>query len=258
MTKKQQKEPSDLEQLTYSFPTRLERLWGEVKTPLFWSVGAVISLGFLVAFSVTPDGGAKLAQLPYEAQDLMEKKAPGTSLAQMLDKRLGNFKEENLALAMDRAKLEMRVAQLEQSYGDITASIPIQPVAISSPPAVDTSNPNGKADIPIISPGTDVMTGKGAVTLTTRSQFGADLGPAASLNEVRARWIKLMEKFGSIMTGYEPVITAQDSARGVELRLVIGPFANVTEAANLCARLQAAGLNGCSPAPYDGQRLALR
>lgn len=249
MAKKQQN--TDLDDLIFSVPNRLERLWEEIRIPLFWSLAAVISMGILVSLSVTPKGGERLAQIPYDMQDIIAKQNAGASLSAALDKRFGDVREENLQLAAARAKLEMRVAQLEDSVGDITASIPKAPktAAVASPLA------DSKTAVTIPDDG---MKGKGAMTLATRSEFGIDLGPSESLRSARTAWVKLMEQYGSLMTGYEPLISVQDADDNVPLHLVVGPFSNLAEAASACAKLKAAGLASCAPVPYEGQRMALR
>jgi hypothetical protein len=247
----------DLEDLVFNFPGRFERLWEDVRIPLFWSGAAVICLSLLVGFSVSRTGGERLAVLPYEMQDLIQKRQPGTSLTAALDQRLGQYRAETTKLAAARTNLEQRVAQLEETYGDITASIPIrQPTeaaasAAIAPPADASFKKTAEAAV------TDEKSA-GSLTMTTRSQFGIELGTDQTMGGLRTRWIKLMEQFGMIMTGYEPVISASDGEGGVTLHLVVGPFSNAQEAAEACAKLRVAGLSSCSPAPYDGQRLALR
>jgi hypothetical protein len=247
----------DLEDLIFNFPTRFERLWQDVRIPLFWSGAAVVSLGLLVGFSVSRTGGERLALLPYEVQDLIQKRQPGASLSAALDKRLGQYNIESTKLAQARVNLEQRVAQLEETYGDITASIPKRqdiPAAanVVAPPA----DANFKKTAEAAAAGDEKSAG--SLTMTTRSQFGIELGTDQTMGGLRTRWINLMEQFGMIMTGYEPVISASDSEGGVTLHLIVGPFSNAQEAAEACTKLRTAGLSACAPVPYDGQRLALR
>jgi hypothetical protein len=98
----------------------------------------------------------------------------------------------------------------------------------------------------------------GSLSLATRSQFGIDLGAERSIGALRTHWIKLTEKFDAITKGYEPLISVSDAQGGVMLHLVVGPFSNAAEAAEICAKLRASGLSACTPVLYDGQRLALR
>ncbi|MES2905707.1 MAG: SPOR domain-containing protein [Pseudomonadota bacterium] len=252
---------ADLDDIIFSVPRRLERLWDEIRVPLFWSTAAVISMGILVSLSVTQKGGERLAQIPYDMQDLIQKQNPGASLSAALDKRMGSVRDENLELAAARTQLETRVAQLEDSLGDITASIPqTAKIAPAVPNTATTVAPSPKelAALNKTLPQGDELAAKGHLTLATRSEFGIDLGGYSSLRAARDNWIKMMEQYGAIMTGYEPVITARDGGDTVSLHLVVGPFSNITDAAAACAKLRAAGMTNCAPASYDGQRLALR
>jgi hypothetical protein len=249
----------ELEDMAYSIPSRMERLWNDIKIPLLWSSAAIVSLSLLVGFSVSREGGQRLAVLPYEMQDLIQKRQPGTSLTAALDQRLGQYKDETVKLAAARTNLEQRVAMLEESYGDITASIP-QRIAVPSPQGANVAPPADTAVIKKstaqLAPSDEIATG--SLTMTSRSQFGIELGTDQTMGALKTRWIKLMEQFGVIMTGYEPVINASDGKTGVMLHLVVGPFSNAAEAAEACAKLRSAGLSTCAPVPYDGQRLALR
>ncbi len=245
---------TDLEELVFSFPTRLERLWEDVKIPAYWSLAAIAALGILVSFSVTRKGGERLAMLPYEMQDILEKGQPGTSLNAALEQHLGHLREENVQLTVARTKLEARVAQLEESMGDITASIPKRETV---PAQSATAVPPAEAKTALASTIPVAAETGGGVTMTSRSQFGIDLGTEQTMGALRIRWVKLMEQFGMIMAGYEPIISVRDADSAVALHLVVGPFSNAAEAAEICAKLRAAGLGACAPAPYDGQRLAL-
>jgi hypothetical protein len=240
----------ELEDLAFSIPARAERLWHEVKFPILWACAAVISLSLLVSFSVTRKGGERLAMLPYEMQDVLQKRAPGSSLTAALDKHFGQYRNEAARLATTRSNFEQRIAQLEENYGDITGSLPKR--ASVPAPAVAPVAPQLQKTA-----ATDEAS-NGAITITTRSQFGIDLGTDQTMSALRTRWIKLMEQFGMIMTGYEPVISASDTETGVVLHLVVGPFSNAQDAAQACMKLRAAGLASCAPVPYDGQSLALR
>lgn len=247
----------EIEDLAFSIPSRLERLWQDVKIPLAWSTAAVVSLSLLVGVSVSRSGAERLALLPYAMQDLIQKRQPGASLSAALEQRLGPYRNENTKLAAARATLEQRVAQLEESYGDITASIPKR-AAVPAPAGVNVAPPADAAFKKAAEAAAGDEKSTGALTMTSRSQFGIELGTDQTMGGLRTRWVKLMEEFGMIMTGYEPLISASDSESGVTLHLVVGPFSNAQDAAEACVKLRAAGVSTCAPVPYDGQRLALR
>lgn len=95
-------------------------------------------------------------------------------------------------------------------------------------------------------------------SIITKTEFGIDVGSEKSLDGMRALWNSIKGIYGAQMDNLRPVIAVREGARGnaVELRLVIGPVANASAAAKLCA-----GFTQnlpCQPVVFDGQRLALR
>ncbi|HXW26455.1 MAG TPA: hypothetical protein VEK73_17050 [Xanthobacteraceae bacterium] len=201
-------------------------------------------------------------------------------------------------LAADRDRLAARVGALERNFDDVTGSIPNRPAAERSaaanpgasplPPAlapgaaVNAEATRASAPPPIVSPPAVVPaqlqgqtpvagaptraaalaplaadTGAAAST-ATKTEFGIDLGTAATVDGLRNLWASLKESHAPLLEGLRPLVTVRDGAKpgAVELRLVVGPLANAGVAARLCAALAAAGLT-CAPAVFDGQRLAL-
>jgi hypothetical protein len=94
--------------------------------------------------------------------------------------------------------------------------------------------------------------------VSTRTEFGVDLGGAPNVASLRAAWDRIRRIHGTQLEGLRPVIGIRDGRAGqVELRLVVGPITNAGAAAKLCAMLANAGLS-CQPTTFEGQRLALR
>jgi hypothetical protein len=98
-----------------------------------------------------------------------------------------------------------------------------------------------------------------AASTATRTEFGIDLGSAATVEGLRTLWSSVKGSHAPLLEGLRPVVAVRDGAKpgALELRLVVGPLANAGVAARLCAALAAAGLT-CEPAVFDGQRLALK
>jgi hypothetical protein len=133
-----------------------------------------------------------------------------------------------------------------------TGPSPIPPQASAQPPA--PAVPARTASLaPIAS-----ETGAAAST-ATRTEFGIDLGSAATVEGLRNLWSSVKGSHAPLLEGLRPVVAVRDGAKpgALELRLVVGPLANAGVAARLCAALAAAGLT-CEPAVFDGQRLALK
>jgi hypothetical protein len=141
------------------------------------------------------------------------------------------------------------------------ASSPPASVGIAMAPAqVPTQNP-----APALSPSRNATaapmaaeTGAAGST-ATKTEFGIDLGAAATVEGLRNLWDSVKGSHAPLLEGLRPVVAVRDGAKPgmVELRLVVGPLANAGVAARLCAALAAAGLT-CQPAVFDGQRLALK
>jgi phosphoribulokinase len=95
--------------------------------------------------------------------------------------------------------------------------------------------------------------------VATRTEFGVDIGGAATVAKLRALWQSLRESREALFEGLHPVIAVRESTRSgaVDLRLVVGPVIDAQAAARLCATLSAAGLS-CQTTVFDGQRLALK
>jgi hypothetical protein len=131
-----------------------------------------------------------------------------------------------------------------------TAPLPPQPSAQAPAPPASSRT---ASLAPIAS-----ETGAAAST-ATRTEFGIDLGTAATVEGLRNLWSSVKGSHAPLLEGLRPVVAVRDGAkRGtLELRLVVGPLANAGVAARLCAALAAAGLT-CEPAVFDGQRLALK
>jgi hypothetical protein len=90
----------------------------------------------------------------------------------------------------------------------------------------------------------------------TRSEIGVDVGGGATVEALRALWTSVKTSAAPLLVNLRPLVVVREVRPGaVELRLVIGPLANATAAARLCASL-AATRRACRPTVFDGQRLA--
>jgi hypothetical protein len=241
-------------------PGRLEAIWIEARKPILWSLTALLSLGLVVVAGLTERGAERLAALPEEVALAMGRAAPAES--RIATRPAAEEQIRMRAELEERRILAARLAELERGLGDVTGSIPRQtgrevPVEIpriapSVPPQDDRS---GAAPAPAQRP---AAAPAGAVTLATRTQFGIDLGPEPTVPTLRARWLRLAERHGATLNSLEPTILVREGTTGAPvLHLVAGPFADLAEAAALCARLRGSGTT-CSPTPYEGQRLAVR
>ncbi|HEX2652883.1 MAG TPA: hypothetical protein VHN11_04450 [Xanthobacteraceae bacterium] len=200
-------------------------------------------------------------------------------------------------LAADRDRLQARIKLLERNFDDVTGSITANaavksnPAASPLPPANDLTMGASVSGVPTAvlpvteparpkdvtppltqsPPQTQPASGRisaafaaakndadPASSIATKTDFGIDLGSAATIDAVRALWIATRNNHEQLFEGLRPVVAIRENANsGMELRLIAGPLANAGAAARLCAALSAANIT-CQPAVFDGQRLALR
>jgi hypothetical protein len=88
-------------------------------------------------------------------------------------------------------------------------------------------------------------------------EFGVDVGGAVNFDGLRVLWASTKGSHAALLEGLHPVVAVRENGRtkSTELRLVVGPLANVEDAARLCASLSVAR-RYCQPVAFEGQRLA--
>jgi hypothetical protein len=89
-------------------------------------------------------------------------------------------------------------------------------------------------------------------------EYGADIGTAASIQALRARWVSIRSAHPQLFAGVVPTVllSGLPPFGHPELRLVVGPLASAGAAAQLCASLQRFH-QFCQPTIFAGQHLAL-
>ncbi len=268
---RRKKEPLKISDLIDTESGRMDAIWRTIKVPMGWTFAAFASLGVVVTVATTDQGETRLAELPQAVSTVVARAQTPTHLAENMrqTQQLALMREETRKFSSDRQKLEQRIAELERNVGDFTGSI----APVSSLPRRMESIPNERelSSQPVVEARADVEAPAkpapkdmknalpaGQVTVATRTQFGVDLGTDYTLSAVKLRWQRLIERHGGVVSSLEPVVGVRESADGkVSLHLMVGPLADVAEAASLCARLRSSGA-ACAPGSYDGQRLVLR
>jgi hypothetical protein len=88
--------------------------------------------------------------------------------------------------------------------------------------------------------------------------LGVDVGGAANYAGLRTLWRSIKNSDAEPLEDLYPLVTARENGKthGVDLRLVIGPIADVETASRLCTTLAAAH-HYCQPVSFEGQRLSL-
>jgi hypothetical protein len=249
-----------------------------------WSLITVLSIAAAVIAAYTETGGRRLAlgDAPFR---------PSAAPPAVSDTEARRLADALRALSADRDRLVARVSALERNLDDVTGSIPnrigperggapgpaaspLPPTLAPAPPAAASTAPppvviapappavRPPPQAPVVSrpPASPPIAADAAATgsTATRTEFGIDLGTAATVEGLRNLWTAIKGTQAPLLEGLRPVVAVRDGAKpgALELRLVAGPLANAGIAARLCAALADAGLT-CAPAVFDGQRLAL-
>lgn len=235
----------------------------------FWGGGAIAAL-LLAVLAVRTDTGARRI-----AEGIAPKPVTVTEVRPDTSADIKRLVESIRTLSGDRDRLLARVTVLERNLEDVTGSVtrigaprtesqnasasqlvigPSIISAISAPQTITSFPANRVASAHSAARGT----APAPESVGTVTEFGADIGGGASIEALRDLWSSAKGTHGALFDGLRPVIAVRDLRRdAVELRLVVGPLANATAAAKLCASLSASGWT-CRQAVFDGQRMSAR
>lgn len=95
---------------------------------------------------------------------------------------------------------------------------------------------------------------KGATAVPNQNAFGVAIGPAITPAQAPERWSDLSNKLGPLLLGLSPLLA--DEANGDGKRILVGPITELSQATELCARLERVSVS-CMPLPFTGAPLAL-
>ena len=241
-----------------------------------WSGIAILSVAAALVAAYTETGAHRLA-----SGDSALARGAQSSASESETRRLADAVR---VLTADRDRLAIRLSALERNLDDVTGAISNRPGSAASDPAASPLPPSLAPGPPAAAPSSVVAAPTATMarapqaaaasrpaalvpipadaaatgSTATRTEFGIDLGTAATVDGLRNMWTSLKGTQAPLLEGLRPVVAVRDGAKPgtLELRLVAGPLANAGVAAKLCAALADAGLI-CAPAVFDGQRLAL-
>jgi hypothetical protein len=171
-------------------------------------------------------------------------------------------------LASNEEQLRGRISAVEHDLDDVTGSI--RQVAAASetkhaddgPTVSATAAATASAAAPVNPPrppASFTQSDPPAPGAAPQTQYGVDIGSGLSLQALRARWQTLRQEHPALLDGMQPIVSVRETPHSskIELRLVVGPFANPGAAMQLCQALTMFNMF-CQPSVYDGQHLALR
>jgi hypothetical protein len=90
-----------------------------------------------------------------------------------------------------------------------------------------------------------------------KPEIGIDLGGAANLDVLNARWAAVKANFGPMLAGLYPRATQNHRPNSSEYRLIAGPLPSNAVAVQLCAKFVAARVT-CRAVKFDGERMVQR
>jgi hypothetical protein len=150
-----------------------------------------------------------------------------------------------------------------------TPVVPVAEAAVTAAPApaaaAQTAEPDDAASIVAPDGGNRIASASnpGRVSAPTEplavaAGLGIDVGGAGNYEGLRTLWKSTRTAEAEFPEEAYPVVTARENGKthGVELRLVIGPIADVELASRLCGTLSAAH-HYCQPVAFEGQRLSM-
>src|ERR1043166_4462681 len=218
-----------------------------------WSGIAILAVAAAAVPAYTETGARRLA--------FGEAATAATGRSGLADFETRRLAEAVRVLTTDRDRLAARVAALERNLDDVTGSIASRPTADrSANPAASPLPPNlvpGAAfsaetarppppPVAVVSPpqaasarsapSAPLAAETGAAASTaTKTEFGIDLGTAATVEGLRNLWSAIKGTHAPLLEGLRPIVAVGDGAKpgALELRLVAGPPAKPGRAAGL-------------------------
>jgi hypothetical protein len=257
-----------------------------------WGGAATLALAAL-ALTLQSEAGSERLQTafaePAQPQVVAkaEPKAELPSAAPEKDAETKRLELLVLALAADRERQSARIASLERNLEDMTGSIKQQVAtaakAITPLPAPVLAAPviTPLAMAPVSQPATTwpgstppqaETPAAEAVPLPPerlaalpatepepprKPEVGIDLGGAANLDVLNARWVAVKANFGPMLAGLYPRAAERHRQTGSDYRLIAGPLPNNAAAVQLCAKFVAARVT-CRAVKFDGERMVQR
>lgn len=253
-----------------------------------WAGAALLAVGLLALTAQTEIGSERLHSVLAlaSAQPAIAK----AELPPENDAEIRRLETLVLALTDDRERLSNRIANLERKLEDTTGSIkqqqatlaakvaspppaPAMPILapLSMPPAAVAA---GSWPAPALPPAETVTAAPAPVSVPLppervalvpaeepegprKPEIGIDLGGAANLEVLNARWAAVKANFGPQLAGLYPRAQTTNRSGSANYRLLAGPLPNTATAAQVCAHFITARIT-CRTVRFEGERLVQR
>jgi hypothetical protein len=138
----------------------------------------------------------------------------------------------------------------------------LPPPPHQDPPPPEAAAPTPQPEIAAPPPANprvaNTFTGAATDVESTRgAEFGLDVGGAVNFDGLRTLWTSTQRAKGVSFDGLRPIIAVRENkARGLDLRLIVGPLPSTQAATQMCAALLAAR-RYCQMTSFEGQPLPL-
>lgn len=262
-----------------------------------WAGAATLAVAVLALTLQSEAGSERLqSALATTASPQTVARAEPPAPAAETDTEVKRLEALVLALAADRERESARIASLERNLEDMTGSIkqqvtvaakaavpppppaPVAPIiaplamAPLSQPATTEAGWSGnnapqntpQAEAPATAP-VPLQPERVVATLPVaeapeqprKPEIGIDLGGAANLDVLNARWAAVKANFGPMLPGLYPRAAQSHRPHSSEYRLIAGPLPTNAAAVQLCAKFVAARVT-CRAVKFDGERMVQR
>jgi hypothetical protein len=254
-----------------------------------WAGGAILAVALLALTAQTDIGSERVqgilamvsGQTAVAKAELPPEKAARPAETDAEIKRLETLV---VALANDRERLHSRIAGLERKLEDTTGSIkqqqatlaakvaapppvPVAPILapLAMPAVVDGYWPASALPKPVEVEPVPLPPARVAlapvdepVTEAPRKpEIGIDLGGAANLDILNARWVAVKANFGPQLSGLYPRAVVSNRQGSSGYRLLAGPLPTNAAAAQICANFITHKIT-CRTVRFEGERLVQR
>jgi hypothetical protein len=227
-------------------PFAMQSLW-RLAT---WGAGATLALALAAAAAYSETGSRRLVYAFDSSIPLKVDRTSKSAASRAADANAALAETVRL-LAAERDRLAARMSKLEKHLDDLTGSI----TASQRPEASGTTLPAEPGQA-IPAPASEALRAADA-NESSKGEYGADIGSAASFDGLRALWSSAKANNPDEFQNLYPVVSVQENGRtrAPQLRLIVGPFLDWEGANHFCAAVASPRLL-CQPTAFDGQRLA--
>jgi hypothetical protein len=252
-----------------------------------WGMSASLALMVAVVAGYSNAGSRRPVATRGDLESAPKANAPAIPLVNRLpeiDAETRRLSDAVRSLTDEREQLLVRIGTVERNLEDMTGSIKRQalpaaaapnPATPAPPPAVAAKAATASPDPPPADsaklPAREAEPQPAAAAAPERianapaaappeeppaTGFGVDIGGAANFEGLRVLWSSTKTGNAAVLEGMHPQVAVRENSKtkGTELRLIVGPIANVEEAARMCATLSA-GRRYCQPVAFEGQAL---